>query len=251
LSLGRVRPGATVVIVNWNSVDFLTVTLDAVERYSSPDTSDILVVDNDSHDGSRDHLATRRRVRTIRLPRNVGHPVALDIGVLLSRREFFITLDVDAFPIEQDWIDRLLAPLSLGSADVSGVHVRNGFIHPCCLAMRLDRFVRQGHTFQSRYGSRGQLASSVDDTSAGNWDVGWLISMREPRRFLFERTRCTGPGDIGSVWKGLIYHNFYSTRFGSTVAPTDEELEVGVSRSAALAAWDQAVLRYLAQSPPA
>ena len=57
LSAGRVRPGATMIIVNWNSVDFLKSTLDAVERYSPPVTTDILVVDNDSHDGSRATLS--------------------------------------------------------------------------------------------------------------------------------------------------------------------------------------------------
>ena len=249
LLTGRVKPGVSIVIVNWNGASFLATTLDAIDRFSSATSPDIVVVDNHSQDGSRALLRQRRHVRTIPLPRNVGHAVALDMGILLTRREYFITLDVDAFPIAEGWIDRLLGPLRSGTADVSGVVVRGGFVHPCCLAMRLERFVNRRHTFVSRYGASGAgLAVDVEDTSAPNWDVGNLISMREQRRATFERSACVGPGDIGSVWERLVYHNFYATRFDSPrMPPGQAELDSGVTAMAAAEAWRWAIDSYLAE----
>lgn len=238
---GRVEPGvATIVIVNWNSVLYLATTLRAVERFSGDDVR-LTVVDNNSSDASAKVRGTLRRVRWIGLPTNVGHEVALDIGFLLARTEFVVSLDVDAFPIAEGWLARLLYPLKSGYA-VSGAHVRGGFVHPCCLAMRLDTFVERGHTFRARRGKR--LAMDASDTDAPGWDTGWRISLREPRRFLFDRTAVSGPGDIGSVWEGLVYHNFYATRFDSKLPPGREELDLGVSRPAAEDAWHQAVRRY-------
>ena len=164
LRLGRIAAReSTVVIVNWNSRDFLDVTLRAVELYS-PRSTRILVVDNHSSDGSRSLVESYPCVKWLSLPRNVGHELALDIGFLLSRTEFVIALDVDAFPISAQWIDRLVGPLQDGYC-VSGAHLRNGFVHPCCLAMRLERFVSRKHTFLARRGS-GRLADNAEDIRA-------------------------------------------------------------------------------------
>ena len=234
---------ATIVIVNWNSGSYLDVVLGAVERFTDPPVR-IIVVDNASADESKEVALSHPNVRFVRLPRNVGHGTAEDIGFLLARTEFVISLDVDAFPIAAGWRESLLAPLRDGYS-VSGAHLRGGFVHPCCLAMRTADFVRRRHTFTPRYGHGDSLAVSAEDTSAAAWDVGQSISLREDRRYLFDRTRVRGPGDIGSEWAGLIYHNFYSTRFGSKLPPRPEEEDLGVNQAAALAAWEEAVGSYL------
>jgi glycosyltransferase involved in cell wall biosynthesis len=230
------------VIANWNSGDFLDATLNAIDLYS-PISTQTLVVDNGSQDGSHDLVRNRPRVSWIGLPYNIGHEVALDIGFLLAKTEYVVALDVDAFPISPEWIERLVSPLQAGY-DVAGAHLRFGFVHPCCLAIRLDRFVRRGHTFVARRGHR--MAADVYDKNALGWDTGWSISLRESRRFLIERTDVYGPGDIGSVWDGLIYHNFYSTRVRSKKLPLDQdEAALGVSQQAAVDAWAKAVAHYI------
>ena len=232
---------ATVTIVNWNSWRYLEPTLYAIRRFSS-ERMQIIVVDNASTDESRSMLANRSDVRVLKLPRNVGHGTALDMGFLLSTTEFVISLDVDAFPIAEGWEERLTAPLREGYS-VAGAHVRGGFVHPCCLGMRFEDFVLRGHTFTARFGR--SLARTADDKDAPGWDVGGRISLREPRRYLFERSGVRGPGDIGSSWDRLIYHNFYSTRFGSKLAPGERERALGVTETAAQNAWNQALSEHL------
>ena len=111
----------------------LEVLIDVVRR-RSPASTRIIVVDNGSGDESRARLAELRTSRPW-FPFNVGHELAMDIGVLLAETEFVVALDVDAFPLHDDWLEELLAPLDTGR-QVSGARLNRQYVHPCCWAMR-------------------------------------------------------------------------------------------------------------------
>jgi glycosyltransferase involved in cell wall biosynthesis len=232
--LTRLRPGeTTVVTVNWNSSPYLEVLLRLV-RSRSPAGVDIIVVDNASRDGTGELLARHPDVRAVKLPINVGHELALDIGFLLVRTEYVVALDIDAFPLHEHWLEELLAPLQAGK-NISGARLNREYVHPCCLAMRTRRFVERKHSFRSDYRPR----SNGRDASG---DVGEEISTREAGRLhFFDPTSQRGPGDVGSVFGGFVYHNFYSTRFQAT---TDDVLDTQVGRTDAAAAWEEALARY-------
>ena len=241
VALGPLRPGVTVVIVNWNTEDYLRFTLQMVRRYSPGDVR-IRVIDNAST--SRvDELVRGFGGTTIRLPANVGHEPAMDLGFLLTRTTHVVALDVDAFPIAPDWIDQLIGALDAGN-DVAGAHLRGGFVHACCLAMRTERFVRRRHSFTSRRGKG--LAVSADEVGYQGWDTGNLISLREPRRHLVDRVEVRGPGDVGSVFGTLCYHNFYSARMsGQQKYPiSDAEWATGLAVESPAIAWSEAVRRW-------
>jgi len=205
-----------------------------VRRHSPPSTR-LLVVDNGSEDESRDRLAADPEVQSKLLPINLGHEVALDIGVLSCRTEYAVVLDVDAFPLTDDWLQRLLAPLDAG-ARISGARLNRQYVHPCCWAMRTARFIEMRHSFRSRYTPRteGRDASG---------DVGEVMSAREaPHLHFFDPTSQRGPGDVGTVFGEIVYHNFYATRFNAT---DDGTLDEVVERDDPAAAWEEALARYV------
>lgn len=232
--LASLAPGrATIVTVNWNSGRYLRVLLD-VARRRSPDGTEIIVVDNASHDDTSEILARHPDVRLVRFPINLGHEIALDTGFLLARTEYVVALDVDAFPLHDRWLDELTGALRDG-VEVAGARLNRHYVHPCCLAMRTARFVERGHSFRARYIPR-------TETSDASGDVGEAISAAEGGRVRFlEVTSQRGPGDVGTVFGDLVYHNFYSTRFRATTAAV---LDQHVTNDAAAAAWDEAVARY-------
>jgi hypothetical protein len=230
----RLRPGeVTVVTVNWNSWAYLEVLLRTVPRRSPPGTR-LLVVDNRSRDGSRRNLAAHPEVRAVKLPLNMGHDFGLDLGFLLADTEYVVALDVDAFPLRDGWLDDLLGPLSQGK-EVSGVRVYRQFVHPCCLAMRTARFAEEGRSFRMHY----QPATEDHDMSG---DVGEELSEAEAGRLHFiEATSTRGPGEVGTVFGDIVYHNFYSTRF---VQAPEATLDGAVSRDDPTTAWHEALERY-------
>jgi glycosyltransferase involved in cell wall biosynthesis len=228
--LGRVvSGGVTLVTVNWNSLPYLQALYRAVRRFGPPDLR-IIAVDNGSSDGSREWLRATSDIRPVLLPMNVGHAAALDLGFLLAETEFVVALDVDAFPIRDGWLDLVLRPLR-GGAEVAGAHLHRDYVHPSFLAMRLARFVLRGYSFRARVRGGRMI-----------WDTGEGISVLEKERVhLIERTSLRGPGDLGSVFGGVLYHNFYATRFGRT----DRDRLGPVERDEPARAWAEAVATYL------
>jgi hypothetical protein len=234
------RRGVTVAIVNWNSLDLLEDVVRALERFGPPARGrlEILVVDNGSRDGSRRWLRAQRRQRRLRavlLPTNVFHGPAMDLAFLLSRTEYTVALDVDAFPIAPGWLDTLLEPLRHHKF-VAGAEAARGYVHPCCLAMRTEYFARRRHTFTAHVGTWDPGRLGRDE-----WDTGESITRREglARAAPFTRTRVRGPMQLGSVFGNFVYHNGASTRLRS-----DVEIE-GIALSDAERAWTEAVREFL------
>lgn len=232
--LGSLQPGAaTIVTVNWNSWPHLEVLIDLVSRRSPPGTK-ILVVDNGSEDARSHRPRGPENVRTVLLPLNMGHDFALDCGVLLADTEFVVTLDVDAFPVHGRWLQELEGALN-GGAEVAGARLNREYVHPCCWAMRTARFVSQGHSFRSNYRPR-------EDGRDASGDVAEEISTREaPAVKFYEITSQRGPGDVGTVFGDLVYHNFYATRFSATEEGT---LDGVVAADDPARAWEEALERF-------
>jgi glycosyltransferase involved in cell wall biosynthesis len=221
----QLDPGRfSVLAVNWNTVDFLRVFLRAIPQFS-PD-ADIIIVDNGSNDGSREVLRASH-AKAILLPFNIGHGAGLDLAVSRVHTEFFVALDIDAFPVRADWLDKLRSELDAGSAVVGG-HMQRGYAHPSVLAMRTADFRQRHHTFLNSAFKPGKFVPGVD------WDVGERISMREqPHVSLIHPSEVRGPGVIGTVYDDIVYHNWFSSQ-----GPEDR-------RTAAREAWSEAVERFL------
>jgi glycosyltransferase involved in cell wall biosynthesis len=220
----------TVVTVNWNTADFLADLLRAMQRFSPG--VEVIVVDNASDDDSR-AVIRAAGVRSLALPINLGHGPALDLGVSRVRTEFFATLDVDAFPVRSDWLDQLRARLDAGNVVVGGA-MHRGFAHPSMLAMRTRDFRDRHHSFIRSSWQRGKFEAGH------SWDVAERISMREPGRVgLVMPSEIRGPGVIGTVYGGIVYHNWFSSQ-----GPPEQ-------RANARAAWAEAVARFIDDAPPA
>ncbi len=224
----ELAPGRfTVLTVNWNTLDYLRTMLDAVARFSPPGT-EVVVADNASTDGSREFLKTAG-VRWFGLPINLGHGPAMDMATARVRTEYFVTLDVDAFPVTADWLDILRGHLEAGN-EVVGGRLYRSFAHPSMMAMRTRTFRERHHTF-----IRSAWRTSDDFVHGESWDVGELITRREePKVALIEASEVRGPGVIGTVYGGLVYHNGVSAH---GKAENREEGRI---------AWREATARFLA-----
>ena len=96
------------MIVNWNGGSLLARCLEAVRAQTLP-AAEILVVDNDSQDGSADRIEERYPGVTVLRPgRNLGFAAANNLAAAGARAEWLALLNPDAFP-ERDWLERLAA----------------------------------------------------------------------------------------------------------------------------------------------
>lgn len=104
-------PRVRLVVLNYNGGDLVIRCVEHLERLDWPqDRLEIVVVDNDSADGSPDALAQRPRVRLIRSGANVGFP-ANNLGMEdLAGVDYVGLINNDAF-VTRGYLPPLVAAL--------------------------------------------------------------------------------------------------------------------------------------------
>jgi GT2 family glycosyltransferase len=102
----------SVIVVNWNGLDYLPECVASLENQSYPGL-ERLAVDNGSTDGSRAWLRDRcgDRWRLIELPANLGFAGGVNAGIRAARGEFVALLNNDAVA-DRDWVARLVTGMS-------------------------------------------------------------------------------------------------------------------------------------------
>jgi glycosyltransferase involved in cell wall biosynthesis len=226
-------PGVSVVIASFNTIGLLQTAVSSVRRFSPPET-EILVIDNASDDGSAEWLRNRRsECRSVRLPVNLGHGRALDIGFALADFPTVVTLDSDAFPYSKRWLDLITAPLEDGFA-AAGMWGRRDRLHPACSAYRRADFFASKMSFGvfNPHLERGEHEVFGTNT----WDTGELLFERLGRSRVALLPVERSPHG-GLTMLDAVYHHGAST----TLSLDDR----GGSVAAHQRAWDDAVADYL------
>lgn len=197
--------GVTVVIVNYNTLPQLQIVVNAVRRFSPADTA-IVVVDNASTDGSRAWLRTQRAaLRVIRLPVNLGHGRALDIGIAAARTGVVITLDSDAFPYRSTWLESLVAPLHDPDIVAVGWRGARDRLHPACTALLRAVFLDR-RTSYANYNLHADLGQSPE-FGVNTWDTGELLFTRLGRDHVVLLDTCDVPSFGGQQMGDIVYHH--------------------------------------------
>jgi len=102
-------PLVSIIIVSWNSAEFLPHCLDRLLQQTLQDF-EVIIVDNGSSDRGMDGLVQKSPNLDLRLERltsNLGFAAANNIGARIARGRWLALLNADAFP-EPDWLEKLL-----------------------------------------------------------------------------------------------------------------------------------------------
>ncbi|HEX8770096.1 MAG TPA: glycosyltransferase family 2 protein [Acidimicrobiales bacterium] len=227
------HPGAvTVLIVNWETPAETETTLAAVRHFSPPGTQ-VFVIDN----GSRDDSVHRFRrldpaFRVVRLPVNVGHPIALDLGTHLANTEFVVTLDSDAFPLGEGWLSPVTAPFENPQVVLAGTASKRGFVHPMYSCVRRSAFIKRRLSWQL-WRVREHDVEALE-WGEGRFDAGELMTPRlgPGESVLLARTPNRVEGLPGMTVADLVYHHGGVTRATQSERPP-------------VSSWDRAVTALL------
>jgi GT2 family glycosyltransferase len=86
-----------IVIVNWNSHDFLRKCVDSIFNSIQSDLiSDVIIIDNNSTDDSLQMLPINAKIKVIKNTENVGFARACNQGFKLSQSNYILLLNPDA-----------------------------------------------------------------------------------------------------------------------------------------------------------
>ncbi|MBO9614741.1 MAG: glycosyltransferase family 2 protein [Dyadobacter sp.] len=120
------NPEVSVVIPAWNEENNIYRTLSSLSASNTRYKVEIIVVNNNSTDGTQkvlDTLGVRSYLQTVQ-----GTPFARQMGLDHARGQFHLCADSDTF-YPPDWIDLMVEPMAK-NADITGVYGNYAFIPP-------------------------------------------------------------------------------------------------------------------------
>lgn len=234
------RPGTTVVIVNFNTSELLRDVIPAVRRFSPPNTQ-ILVLDNDSKDGGWQWLRKRPAgIKAVRLPVNLGHGRALDLGMWLSRTETVVTLDSDAFPIGPHWLETVEKPLNEQGYLAAGSWGRRDRLHPAFSAHRRSAFLRTKLSFANY---KPHLDTGEEPVFGINcFDTGERLFAEFGRERVFLVPVTTADNGWGELIGDVVYHHRAMTGYDISTEQSKEAVLAERRRT-----WNEAVAEHLSE----
>ncbi|MDR6806149.1 glycosyltransferase involved in cell wall biosynthesis [Dyadobacter sp. BE34] len=119
-------PEVSVVIPAWNEENNIYRTLSSLSASNTRYKVEIIVVNNNSTDGTQkvlDTLGVRNYLQTVQ-----GTPFARQMGLDHARGKFHLCADSDTF-YPPDWIDLMVEPMAK-NADITGVYGNYAFMPP-------------------------------------------------------------------------------------------------------------------------
>lgn len=173
----------SVVILNWNGLDFLKRFLGKVVRHSEREGTEIYVADNGSTDSSCEWVEENfSNVRVIRLDKNYGFAGGYNMALSLIISDYYMLLNSD-IEVTEGWLDPLVRHLE-DHRDVASCqpkilsfHNREYFEHAGAAGGFIDKF---GYPF-----CRGRIFHHVEkDTGQYNdsrdifWSTGACMLVR-------------------------------------------------------------------------
>jgi len=222
---------------------WIRLCLEQLERHTSESAYEALVWDNSFLPEHLEILEVSPRVSVFserETQADERHPRALDrlLREVSTETEYVVTLDTDAFPIRDGWLDELLGRLDAGAwmtgvwRDEMAPEVEP-FVHPSCLASRRDTLLHLNAVFRRSGGQ--DVGQNITKTvlAAGGRISPLRRSNAVDLHFL-----------MAGIYGDLVYHHGAGSRHANFWTSTDGEADETVRvalRDAAFANLDRLI----------
>lgn len=101
----------SIIILTYNNLVYNHICIDSIRKYTTENTYEIIVVDNNSTDGTREWLKSQTDIKVILNDENVGFPKGCNIGIVASEKENDILFLNNDTVVTPRWLDNLKACL--------------------------------------------------------------------------------------------------------------------------------------------
>lgn len=117
----------SVIIVNWNSGNYLYNCIQSIKLNEPQDNYDIIIIDNASTDNSLEKISKTKGIQIIKLKQNEGFAKACNIGSKLSSSEYLLFLNPDTTIFKKTISNtvKTLQNLSKKKIGIAGIQLLN------------------------------------------------------------------------------------------------------------------------------
>lgn len=161
----------SIVILTYNKLDYTKECIGSIRKYTKPGTYELIVVDNNSTDGTVKWLKQQKDIRTILNNENMGFPKGCNQGMAQAGGDNILLLNNDVI-VTHEWLNNLAKAL-YSSADIGAVGaVTNNCSYGQAIAVNY-KSLEEMHQFARRH----------NISNPANWDerlklVGFCLLIR-------------------------------------------------------------------------
>lgn len=97
----------SIIVLTYNNLDYNQICLESIRKYTTANTYEIIVVDNNSTDGTREWLKEQNNIKPILNDENLDFPKGCNLGINASEKDndiLFLNNDTKVTP---RWLDNL------------------------------------------------------------------------------------------------------------------------------------------------
>ena len=117
-----ITPGASVVVVSYNTSAYIAECIDSLLALDYPDV-EIIVVDNASTDGSIDLIKQRfPQVELVELPENKGFAGGASVGLFMAQGDILATVNPDV-RLDPGWMRAVASHLARPDVGIVGSRI--------------------------------------------------------------------------------------------------------------------------------
>jgi len=225
----------SIIIPNWNGIKHLPTCLDALRKQTYP-AIEVIVADNDSHDGSKELITTQYpEVKIVALPENRGFTGACNAGMQAATGTYISLLNNDT-EADRGWVEAVVRcferhPEAGMVASKMRLFDRRDYLHTAGDLFRVDgqavnrgvwqrdegQFDREEYVFSACGGSSTYRRVLLDEIglldddfffSLEDVDLGWRAQLAgwrcvfAPDAVVYHHLAATGGGVIASFYDG-------------------------------------------------
>ncbi|MGL5380859.1 glycosyltransferase [Clostridium sp.] len=101
----------SMIILTFNKLDVTKACIESIRKYTEQGTYEIIVVDNNSTDGTREWLKNQKDIKVILNEENLGFPAGCNLGIRVAEKENDILLLNNDTVLTPRWLDNLKTAL--------------------------------------------------------------------------------------------------------------------------------------------
>ncbi|NRT71792.1 glycosyltransferase [Clostridium beijerinckii] len=97
----------SIIILTYNNINYNRICIESIRKYTATGTYEIIIVDNNSTDGTREWLKDQNDIKLILNDENVGFPRGCNLGIEAAEKDNDILLLNNDTKVSPRWLDNL------------------------------------------------------------------------------------------------------------------------------------------------
>ncbi|MFD1953958.1 glycosyltransferase [Paenibacillus thailandensis] len=117
--INQSKPITSIIILTHNQIEYTKLCIESIRKYTEKDTYEIIIIDNNSTDGTKDWLQEQDDLQLILNDYNAGFPAGCNQGIEIANGDNILLLNNDTI-VTENWLTNLRTALT-SSNDIGAV----------------------------------------------------------------------------------------------------------------------------------